>query len=84
MSSNSSKKPCRHNFKPRYTSALNIQDSIKSLEQHLFAHGNADAWSYFYRIVTEYRKAQLYVYDVCTKCGVTNKEVNDARRNTEP
>ncbi len=66
MSSNE----CRHKFRPRYTSGLADSDVLSQLAVTLLSNNCSEAiWFEFNRVVAEYRKAKVYVGEVCEKCG---------------
>lgn len=61
---------CRHRFEPRFTSGLAQSDVLAQIATTLLSHGCSESvWAQFNRIVIQYRKAKLYVGDVCRKCG---------------
>jgi hypothetical protein len=66
----SNKKKCRHKFQPRFTSGVAQSQVLSQLATTLLSQEPSEmAWQQFNRVVSEYRKAKLYVGDVCVKCG---------------
>ena len=66
MSSNE----CRHKFEPRYTSGLTDSEVLASMAATLLSSDCSEVvWRQFNKTVLEYRKAKVYVGDVCRKCG---------------
>ena len=67
MSSNK----CRHSFKPRYTSGLVDSEVLAQMAATLLSRDCTEVvWEQFNRTVAQYRKARVYVGDVCRKCGM--------------
>ena len=67
MSSNK----CRHRFEPRYTSGLADSEVLASMSATLLSSDCGEmVWRQFNKTVLEYRKAKVYVGDVCRKCGL--------------
>lgn len=67
MSSNK----CRHKFCPRYTSGLTDSEVLASMAATLLSGDCSEVvWHQFNKTVVEYRKAKVYVGDVCRKCGL--------------
>ena len=66
---------CRHKFQPRYDSALTLVETLKTLADKLLSDNcPAEIWAQFNKVVTQYRKTKIYVYDICVKCGETRKD----------
>ncbi len=66
----SSNKPCRHSFKPRYTSGVVESKVLQTLAEILTKENSSEtAWQAMLKIVREYRQAKVYIADVCIKCG---------------
>ena len=61
---------CRHKFEPRYTSGLFDSEVLSRMAGTLISNDCTEVvWHQFNRTVKEYRKAKVYVGDVCRKCG---------------
>ncbi len=66
----SSNKVCRHKFQPRYTSGLADSEVLARMSTTLLSNDCTEAvWEQFNKTVAQYRKAKVYVGDVCIKCG---------------
>jgi len=79
MSSNEPKvivpRPCRHKFQPRYTSALTLSEPLKTLADKLLSDNcSPEVWSQFNKVIGQYRRTKIYVYDICIRCGETRRE----------
>lgn len=62
---------CRHRFEARYTSGLTDSEVLASMAATLLSGDCTEVvWRQFNKTVLEYRKAKVYVGDVCRKCGV--------------
>lgn len=62
---------CRHRFEPRYTSGLADSEVLARMAATLLSSDCSEVvWSQFNRTVVEYRKAKVYVGDICRKCGL--------------
>ena len=62
---------CRHKFEPRYTSGLTDSEVLASMAATLLSNDCSEVvWRQFNKTVSEYRKARVYVGDVCRKCGI--------------
>lgn len=67
MSSNK----CRHKFDPRYTSGLADSEVLARMSATLLSSDCSEVvWRQFNRTVLEYRKAKVYIGDICRKCGL--------------
>ena len=62
---------CRHRFEPRHTSGLTDSEVLARMSATLLSGDCSEVvWKQFNRTVTEYRKAKVYVGDICRKCGL--------------
>ncbi len=62
---------CRHKFCPRYTSGLTDSEVLASMAATLLSGDCSEVvWYQFNKTVLEYRKAKVYIGDVCRKCGL--------------
>lgn len=77
---------CRHKFEPRYTSGLTDSEVLSRMASTLLSSDCTEmVWHQFNKTVTEYRKAKVYVGDVCRKCGVSGKAARrDENTNQTP
>jgi len=65
---------CRHKFVPRYTSGLTDSEVLSRMAGTLISNDCTETvWRQFNRTVVEYRKAKVYVGDVCVKCGASTE-----------
>jgi len=61
---------CRHRFEPRYTSRLTDSEVLARMAATLLSSDCSEVvWKQFNRTVLEYRKAKVYIGDICRKCG---------------
>ena len=75
MSSNKPIPPCRHKFKPRYDSGLKIAEPLKTLADKLLSDNcSPEVWAQFNKVVGQFKKTKIYIYDICVKCGETRCE----------
>ena len=62
---------CRHRFEPRYTSGLSDSEVLARMAATLLSSDCSEVvWRQFNKTVAEYRKAKVYVGDICRKCGL--------------
>lgn len=61
---------CRHRFEPRYTSGLTDSEVLARMAATLLSSDCSEVvWRQFNKTVSEYRKAKVYIGDICRKCG---------------
>jgi len=62
---------CRHRFEPRYTSGLTDSEVLARMSATLLSSDCSEVvWRQFNKTVLEYRKAKVYIGDICRKCGL--------------